>query len=290
LHALGFEVTEREDASSGGIDAGISDFARHLAESPSAAFIYICAYGTSLNNRPFLLPTTANIARPTDVLTQGVLAKTLVDTLKSSTAVAAVVAFDLVPKPDGPPQLGLESMAGLSVPDGVGVIAATEAAPADAPTPLATALVSGLAGPMVRSGDLLTAVQGQLAAGKMTAVVHMPARADYLAGAPAAPPKPPPVAAVAPVAPPPPAPTPAPAPASAGPVLTVLLPDDSQMTDDDRRKVQGVLLRLGYYDMPVDGVFGPETRAAIRRFQHEIGAEMTGRLTALQASRLASTH
>jgi len=73
------------------------------------------------------------------------------------------------------------------------------------------------------------------------------------------------------------------------PVLTVVLPDDGQMTDSDRRKVQGALLRLGYYDMPVDGVFGPETRAAIRRFQHEIGADMTGRLTALQASRLVST-
>jgi hypothetical protein len=288
LRALGFQVTEREDASSGGIDAGISDFARHLAASPTAAFIYICAYGTSLNNRPFLLPTTANIARPTDVLTQGVLAKALVDTLKSSTAVAAVVVFDLVPKPDGPPQLGLESLAEIAVPDGVGVLAATETAPADAPTPLATALVAGLAGPVVRSGDLLTAVQGQLAAKKLTAVVHMPARVDYLAGAPPAPPKPPPVAVVAPVAPPP-APTPAPATAPAQPVLTVVLPDESQMTEGDRRKVQGVLLRLGYYDMPVDGVFGPETRAAIRRFQHEIGAEMTGRLTALQASRLASS-
>src|SRR6478609_1850175 len=129
------------------------------------------------------------------------------------------------------------------MPEGVGVIAATETAPADAPTPLATALVAALAGPVVRSGDLLTAVQGQLAARKMTAVGYMPARPDYLAGAPAPPPKPPPIAVVAPVAPPPPAPAP-PAAAPPAPVLTVVLPDDGQMTDSDRRKVQGALLRL----------------------------------------------
>ena len=85
---------------------------------------------------------------------------------------------------------------------------------------------------------------------------------------------------------PPPSTMPAPTTPAA---LTTQLPDEGLMTDADRRKVQGALGRLGYYDLPVDGVFGPETRAAIRRYQHEIGAEMTGRLTAAQASRLAST-
>jgi peptidoglycan hydrolase-like protein with peptidoglycan-binding domain len=50
--------------------------------------------------------------------------------------------------------------------------------------------------------------------------------------------------------------------------------------------VQLALQRLGYYAGQVDGVFGPESLAAIRRFQHELGAEMTGRLTADQAARL----
>ncbi len=62
------------------------------------------------------------------------------------------------------------------------------------------------------------------------------------------------------------------------------------MTDADRREVQSALVRLGYYDSPVDSLFGPETRAAIRRYQHEIGAEMTGRLTAEEATRLVNTH
>jgi hypothetical protein len=285
LTALGFTLTERDDASSGGVDAGISEFAKHLADGHGAAIIYVCAYGTSFNNRPFLLPTTANIARPSDALTQGVLLKALVDTLKTNTVTAAVVALDLVSKPDGPQPLGLETLADIPVPDGVGVLAATETPTSDAPTPVAAALVAGLAGPTVRSQDLLAGVQAKLAGSKASvAVLHMPARSDYLAGAPPAPAKPtpaPPVVVATPAAPP--------LASSPPPMPSVQLPDDAQMTDADRRKVQGVLLRLGYYDLPVDGVFGPETRAAIRRYQHEIGAEMTGRLTALQASRLVST-
>jgi peptidoglycan hydrolase-like protein with peptidoglycan-binding domain len=68
------------------------------------------------------------------------------------------------------------------------------------------------------------------------------------------------------------------------------MPDESRMSKADRLRVQDMLHRLGYYKWHVDGVFGPLTRAAIRRFQHDIGAEMTGRLTAEEASRLISTH
>ena len=62
------------------------------------------------------------------------------------------------------------------------------------------------------------------------------------------------------------------------------------MSRADRLRVQDTLRRLGYYKGNADGIFGPLTRAAIRRFQHDIGAEMTGRLTAEEASRLVSTH
>jgi peptidoglycan hydrolase-like protein with peptidoglycan-binding domain len=66
------------------------------------------------------------------------------------------------------------------------------------------------------------------------------------------------------------------------------MPAEDAMTESDRRHVQTVLARLGYYDGQVDGVFGPDTRAAIRRFQHELGATMSGRLTADQATRLVN--
>ena len=52
------------------------------------------------------------------------------------------------------------------------------------------------------------------------------------------------------------------------------------------RRVQLALQKLGYYAGKVDGVIGSDTLAASRRFQHELGAEMTGRLTKDQAERL----
>jgi peptidoglycan hydrolase-like protein with peptidoglycan-binding domain len=68
------------------------------------------------------------------------------------------------------------------------------------------------------------------------------------------------------------------------------MPDEAKMSKADRLRIQEALQRLGYYNGGADGVFGPLTRAAIRRFQGEIGAETTGRLTAEEASRLVSTH
>jgi peptidoglycan hydrolase-like protein with peptidoglycan-binding domain len=62
------------------------------------------------------------------------------------------------------------------------------------------------------------------------------------------------------------------------------------MSEADRRRVQEALYRLDYYQGHVDGIVGPLTRAAIRRFQHDIGAEMTGYLTAEEANRLVRMH
>ena len=58
------------------------------------------------------------------------------------------------------------------------------------------------------------------------------------------------------------------------------------MSAADRRQIQTALARLGYDPGPVDGVFGPQTLAAIRRFQQAIGAEPTGVIKADEASRL----
>ena len=67
------------------------------------------------------------------------------------------------------------------------------------------------------------------------------------------------------------------------------MPAEAAMSAADRRCIQTALHRLGYDQGPADGLFGPQTRAAIRRFQQAIGAEPTGFLTAEEASRLVST-
>jgi hypothetical protein len=277
LRTLGFQVTERQDASTGGVDAGIGEFAEHLAGGGSTGFVYICGYATDFNDRTFVLPTTARIDRPSDVLTQGTLAKAMVGPMNRDPATMGVVVFDLVPKPDGPPKPGIDALAALPAPDGVGIVAAIESAAADNPTPLAAALVAGLSGPQVRTETLLAAVRSKFPSNSVA--IHMPAHPGFLAGAPA--PVPPPTA------PPPVVNAPPPAPVAAVPGEK--MPDEALMTDAQRKQVQTALARLGYYGIQVDGVFGPETRAAIRRFQHEIGSETTGRITADEATRLVNS-
>jgi putative peptidoglycan binding protein/caspase domain-containing protein len=271
LRALGFQIVEREDVSSGGADAAIGEFAQALSDNPgAAAFVYTCGYATSFNDRIFLLPISARIARPADVLTQGVLVKSLVDAIARSGAGAAFVAVEAIPTEDSRTAPRFDSLAQAGLPDSLGLIVASQPKAPDAPTPLATALIASLKGTQVQTMSLLADLQQRLGGSSAVTLsfVHPPVTAGYLAGAPR----------------PVPAPTPAVAPIPPGPQAA--LPSDEQMTDVDRRRSQTALARLGYYDGKIDGIFGPDSRAAIRRYQHELGAAMTGRLTATQASRL----
>lgn len=279
LRAMGFQVIEHEDVSSGGADAAIGEFSKQLAAAPGAsAVVYSCGYSTAFNDRPFLLPVSARISRPADVLTQGVLAKSLTDVLARGGVGSSVVAMDVVPMPDAPAALHFDMLTQSSLPDGLGLIAASQVKPPDAPTPLAAALVANLKGAEVQTGSLLANLQQRISNEKSVAlaVLRPPVAPGYLVGAPA----PPPIAQATP-APPVTAAPPAPPPPTA-------FPPDEQMTDADRRRVQTALTRLGYYDGKIDGIFGPDSRAAIRRYQHELGVDMTGRLTAEQAGKLVS--
>jgi peptidoglycan hydrolase-like protein with peptidoglycan-binding domain len=288
LRALNFQITERQDPSTGGIDAGMSEFADRLNNGKGPGFVYICGYATDFNNRTFLLPTTARIGRPSDVITQGVLAKAMLTTVSRDPATVAVVVFDLIPQPGQPQRIDLDALSSIAVPSGVGIVAATEATTTQGPTPVAAAIVAALSGPEVRTEGLLANLRAKLAGNQSTALAwHVPARPGFLAGGP-----PPPAPAAAPPSPPAAAVAAPPAPQVAAPVsaaATVRIPDEAQMTEFDRRQVQDSLLRLGYYDRAVDSVFGAETRAAIKRYQHEIGSEMTGHLTADQATRLVNS-
>jgi peptidoglycan hydrolase-like protein with peptidoglycan-binding domain len=66
------------------------------------------------------------------------------------------------------------------------------------------------------------------------------------------------------------------------------MPAEADMSEADRRQIQEALSSLGYYQGPVDGIFGRGTRTAIRRFQRDIKAAATGHLTADQATRLVT--
>ncbi|MEA2911968.1 MAG: hypothetical protein QOJ15_4049, partial [Bradyrhizobium sp.] len=88
-------------------------------------------------------------------------------------------------------------------------------------------------------------------------------------------------------APPPPEPSVVALPVA--PPQRLTMADEDQMSEQDRRRIQTMLATMGYYSGRIDGTFGPETRAAIRRYQFEIKSEMTGRLSAEQATRLVNS-
>jgi hypothetical protein len=294
LRTLGLTVDDQTDGSSGALYAAITALTHQMAAAPhTPTVIYFCGYVTSYEDRPFVLPVSASVTRPADALTQGLLAKTLLNAVVGDQTAAGVLILDSVPMPNGPSALSLDALTQPALPSTLGYIATGTTAPGNTPTPSAAALVPLLRVSSVETARLLTDVQQQLAGTKTASVsaVHLPDAGLYLGAAPAAAvPARAPSSAPTPTAPPPAA---APSPSAAAPPPPAAetaksLPDEDQMTDDQRRLVQRALTHLGYYDARTDGVFGPETRAAIRRWQHEVHTSMTGHLTAQEASKLAA--
>lgn len=290
LRRAGFTVTEKENLPSGGMQAAFGAFGRSLAAHPdSPAVIYVCGYTSGFNDREFLLPISAVMARPSDVLAQGMLAKSVINALPRSAAAAVVI--DSMPwAQPGVPAPAFAILKATPLPEGVGIVAATEVQPGDGPTPLANALAAGVQARRLTVGDLIAGLQAAVppTSGAQFVVLRTPTAASaQLIGAPES--RPPPARAEAKPAPAP-APRPAatPPPASPLPALPALaaVPDEAGMSDAQRRRVQIDLAQLGYYDGRIDGVFGPNTRAAIRRYQHELKADRTGTLTPEQAARL----
>jgi len=274
LRRLGFSVDEQVDASSGTLYGAIDRLVQHMTGAP--AFVYVCGYIMGYNDRPFLLPVDANVTQPSDVLAQGVLLKSLLNVVVNGKPSTAVLAIDAVPFFKATAPLPLDALERPTLPVTLGYIAVADAVPGDLPMPLAATMVPMMNALPLEGAALLTQTRQQLSGLKDAdvAALSLPDTRLYLAGAPPA------VASTQAVAS-------APPPAAARAPLA--LPDEWAMTDDERRLVQRALSHLGYYDGRPDGIFGPDTRAAIRRWQYEDHEPMTGHLTSAEASKLAAT-
>jgi len=281
LRAKGFEIIERNNLGRGEFDTAIGVLARRVAASPPAiAALYYCGYAAEFNNRSFLLPVSAVLARDNDVLTQGILVKSVVDSLRRAPDSAGLVVLDVFAPPNAPAgKMGAlaEQLAASSF----AVIAAANDGQSngagDGATAAALALRDELAAGGAKLNGVLDGLRRRLAKEAVTAQFIAATSDAALAAAPA-PPPPPPTATAPPAA----------ASAPPAPAPQQQMVDEDRMSDGDRRQVQIVLANIGYYSGRIDGTFGPETRAAIRRYQFEIKAELTGRLSAEQATRLVN--
>ena len=281
LRAKGFEVMERSNLGRGEFDTAIGLLARRVgAAPPTVAAMYYCGYAADFNNRSFLLPVSAVLARDNDLLSQGILVKSVIDSLRRTPDSAGLVLLDVFHPPDAPS--GRMSQLAEHLPaSSFAVIAAGNEPNGEGETALALGLRDELSVADAGVNSVTNGLRRRLAKEPVTAQV-IAATGDAALAAEKRP-APPPVASIAP---PPPAPPPQPSFKTA-PQQHVMV-DEDQMSDSERRQVQTVLATIGYYSGRIDGTFGPETRAAIRRYQFEIKAELTGRLTAEQATKLVN--
>lgn len=273
LAKAGFAVTSKADVSNGALGSALAAFASQAAQAPDdTAVVYICAYGGSLDGRDFILPVSAALTRPSDGMTDGLVARSALAFARGRQG-PSILALDLIAEAKlglGAPAGGLASDV---LPDTASVAIAVETRPPTAATLFAAGLATAVAAPDANSATVLPGLAKTLAGadGVTVAGVKAASKGQDLNRLPAV--QPPGAIKQA---------VPAPAAASAP------MPDDAAMTLADRRRVQIALASLGYYDGRLDGIFGPDSRAAIRRYQHEIGAAMTGTLDAAQASRLVA--
>lgn len=287
LRGKGIEVIERADLGRGEFDTTIGNLARRAAASPAALVtLYYCGYALEFTGRSFLLPISANLAREYDVLTQGIISKSLLDSLDRVKGSGGVVVLDVFRAPNAAAS-GLARLADQAVPT-YGIIGVSNEIMPAGPTPASLALRDRVSELDPNLEKFVNGIRDRLASnGAVTTHIALPTRRPLTL--PSAPAPPAPAASASPsIAPPPPSPPPDPS-FAAPPAPRQIMADDEQMTEQDRRQVQVKLATLGYYIGRIDANFGPETRAAIRRYQFEIKAEMTGRLTAEQATRLVNS-
>ena len=165
LKAKGFEVVERSDVRRGEFDAAIGALAKRTAASPpSVAVLYYCGYAREFNGRSFLLPAAANIARDNDVLTQGLISKSLVDSLARVGDSTGVVLLDGF-QPPGASATGLARLGEQIQPGSFAVIGVNNDAAAQGPTATAQALRGQLTGEEVSLEKFVGGMRGELAKG-----------------------------------------------------------------------------------------------------------------------------
>lgn len=296
LSRAGFKVLRQTNASNAKLGTAIASLGDDKAAATGArSLIYFCGYAVTYSDRLFLLPIEARLEREADVLSQGIVARLLMSSVAGPGSDAGLVMMDVAP----PPGKGALEFASMLRPGdathGGLVAAALPVAESQGPTPMAVALADmadTAGGGTLEVGAMLAGMQSQQALGRSLFVARPPAELSWLIG-PA--PEVPSAALVAVPALPVPAPISA-APAPFTPAAVTPVPGSivsastvsplAEPNAAERRRVQLMLQKLGYFRGRITGRFGPDTVNAIRQLQRESDAETTGQLTVKQVEQL----
>ncbi|ARE42369.1 hypothetical protein RGUI_4343 (plasmid) [Rhodovulum sp. P5] len=279
LQRMGAETLRADLPTNAQLRSILKRFAREATDS-RASLVYLDVPMVSFEGRAYVLPDGATLDRPTDLFTQAIPILAFARMAVQAEQGGAVIAT----RGDLPDEL----------PQGV---TGTEKAPAP---------VAGSAPILIAEGDAFADMRGVIAdfagreeielgelLGRLAAIggasvsgipdrpirfrerPPAPVQAETPAPVPPAPAEPAPAPAVVPEDTPPP-------PAAVTETLEELALLEQSLSRSAKRSIQNRLRALGHYKGLVDGIFGPQTRAAIIEFQQSRSEDPTGVLTRRQ--------
>jgi peptidoglycan hydrolase-like protein with peptidoglycan-binding domain len=328
LRGKGFKIIDRDNLDRAEFDSAIGALARRVAASPaSLAVLYYCGYGLEFDGQSFLLSTSATISQDNDVLTQGIVAKNVVDSLGAAPQSRGFVLLDVFRTPNAA-ATGLGRLIEQVISSNFAVIGASNDGPGEGPTAASLALRDQFAEAEMDLDSFVVRMSRQLSResavmahfvpaigprpGPRASPLLAPATAEASTAVPVQPvpavsnavqPTAAPattstssvavpsmaIAAASTAAPVPPASAPPQPAANASPLAPPsarIVVQPPTLSREDKRLIQTILTQMGYNAGQIDGKFGPETQAAIRRYQLEINVDATGRLTSEQVTKL----
>ncbi len=263
LQVMGAETLRSAGPNNAELRSMLKRFTSEAANA-RATFVYLDMPAVSFEGREFVLPDGASLNRPTDLFTQAIPLLAFARAAAQAEQGGAVVTTVSAPPAALPDGLLVVERAPEPVP-GSGSILVAHYSNSD---PIVQVIAAAGRDEVIEIGDVF---RRMLASGDVT-VSALPAAPIYLR-------------------------SPAVPEVTIDPVtiqVSTVQPDDRPETLEEltlleqslsrsaKRAIQRTLRDLGHYKGLVDGIFGPQTRAAITAFQETRSEEATGVLTQRQ--------
>ncbi|WP_413205832.1 peptidoglycan-binding domain-containing protein [Rhodospirillum sp. A1_3_36] len=277
LHLMGLETLRSNDPSNAELRSILIRFSRE-AEDSRATFVFLDLSVVDFDGRSFVLPANVALEQATDLFTQGIPVQAFSRSAAQAKQGGAVVIIVEPPSQTLPPGLSTTKRAPDPIPGSSPILVAAP----DSFIPILSALQGQTKGGSGDLGDILR----RMARDTRVTISNFPPNPILINKSADAAPEPDSIVIAQAV------------PASdqtsdtldqgaqAAPEELALL--ERSLSRAAKRSIQRALRGLGFYQGLVDGIFGPQTRAAIKAFQVKRSEEGTGVLTRRQLLDLAS--